>query len=725
MADQYEPKLSGRAAVARKPTEPDNSIPVNDPLAELARIVTGRSSQGGAPTSRARNGPPPEEAKPPVGKPDILGDLEAELLSDLQASFTNLNDVPPPRKPKPTPPPPPPAEAPTVASLPPIRSQQTPAPPPAQSSEPTTAAAGEPRVATTRPAPQPAQLPSAVEPEPPRQTPSARAAPSSPPAGERHARKNGAPPTPESDAPPPQPARIAPPPARKVVARGELTNLQLRPTTTATPDETPPRQPHSRWEKPPEAHRRAAASRFAPPAAAAPAAPRVELDEADEELFGRGQPFAEAAPGQPEPEAPEVEVPFDDFDLVPGYGDEDQLPRYPDESLDMLVKRRPRRWRSLALSAVALLLIGGVGYVMLRPGTPTLPPIIPAEDTPDRIPPPLSGNGDSDQSKLFYERLNPTGNGQSTDTTLVTPGTDRIDPVTPVDATSNNPINRIIIPGGPGIDQPVNDPQANVASVDESSDAIGPRRVRTVVVRPDGTIVSSTAADAGTAPAGPAVTAGVNPAQANPTTLTVAEPDMITAPAIPPPTDNETIAIAGAGAGDGPDGALAITTASPAAPTDPAPIDDAPQTPSDPTVVAASGAGTAANGNAGPSAGSASPAVPGSTPATAAPSPQTVASVPPAASAVTDQTTAAIASGGMLVQVSSQRSEEAARVTFRDLQTRYPSILGPYEVNIQRADLGERGVFFRARVGPFSASDAQRLCDDLKSAGGDCILSRS
>jgi hypothetical protein len=67
----------------------------------------------------------------------------------------------------------------------------------------------------------------------------------------------------------------------------------------------------------------------------------------------------------------------------------------------------------------------------------------------------------------------------------------------------------------------------------------------------------------------------------------------------------------------------------------------------------------------------------------------------------------------------------ATRATFRDLQLRYPRILGPYPVNVQKADLGDRGVFYRARVGPFSAADAQRLCDDLKAEGGDCVLSRN
>ena len=82
-----------------------------------------------------------------------------------------------------------------------------------------------------------------------------------------------------------------------------------------------------------------------------------------------------------------------------------------------------------------------------------------------------------------------------------------------------------------------------------------------------------------------------------------------------------------------------------------------------------------------------------------------------------------LVAGGMMVQVSSQRSEDAARATFSDLQKRYPSILGGYDADIQRADLGDRGIYFRVRVGPFASANAQSLCGALKDAGGACVLS--
>jgi hypothetical protein len=42
---------------------------------------------------------------------------------------------------------------------------------------------------------------------------------------------------------------------------------------------------------------------------------------------------------------------------------------------------------------------------------------------------------------------------------------------------------------------------------------------------------------------------------------------------------------------------------------------------------------------------------------------------------------------------------------------------------IRRADLGAKGVFYRAMVGPFaSAQEATQFCATLKSAGGTCVV---
>lgn len=109
---------------------------------------------------------------------------------------------------------------------------------------------------------------------------------------------------------------------------------------------------------------------------------------------------------------------------------------------------------------------------------------------------------------------------------------------------------------------------------------------------------------------------------------------------------------------------------------------------------------------------------PNAEPAAPAPAPR-VASAPPQA--------APQASGGSgyAVQLSSRRSEGEAQAAFRALQSKFPGQLGSREPLIRRVDLGEKGIYFRAMVGPFGNSDeANRLCSSLKSAGGSCFVQR-
>ncbi|WP_306257038.1 SPOR domain-containing protein [Pararhizobium sp. IMCC21322] len=89
------------------------------------------------------------------------------------------------------------------------------------------------------------------------------------------------------------------------------------------------------------------------------------------------------------------------------------------------------------------------------------------------------------------------------------------------------------------------------------------------------------------------------------------------------------------------------------------------------------------------------------------------------------QPAAPAAVGDFVVQVSSQRSEDAARSAFSGLQRRFPSVLGNQSPDIARADLGSRGVFYRVRVGPMETRVAAAdFCQSLKNAGGDCIVAR-
>ena len=116
--------------------------------------------------------------------------------------------------------------------------------------------------------------------------------------------------------------------------------------------------------------------------------------------------------------------------------------------------------------------------------------------------------------------------------------------------------------------------------------------------------------------------------------------------------------------------------------------------------------------------------VPGSEAAPAA-SPRTRVAAAPAPVA-SGGTAAASSGGGYAVQVTSQRSEAEAQASFRELQAKYPNQLSGREPIIRRADLGSKGTFYRALVGPFaSAEEAAGLCSGLKAAGGSCLIQKN
>ncbi|HKS18428.1 MAG TPA: SPOR domain-containing protein [Bradyrhizobium sp.] len=86
----------------------------------------------------------------------------------------------------------------------------------------------------------------------------------------------------------------------------------------------------------------------------------------------------------------------------------------------------------------------------------------------------------------------------------------------------------------------------------------------------------------------------------------------------------------------------------------------------------------------------------------------------------------AAGSGGYVVQVSSQKNEADAQASYRALQSKFPTVLGSRAPLIKRADLGDKGVYYRAMVGPFGSQDeATQFCGNLKTAGGQCVVQRN
>lgn len=74
------------------------------------------------------------------------------------------------------------------------------------------------------------------------------------------------------------------------------------------------------------------------------------------------------------------------------------------------------------------------------------------------------------------------------------------------------------------------------------------------------------------------------------------------------------------------------------------------------------------------------------------------------------------------LQLTSQRSEAEAKAAFNSLRVKYAAILGDRQAVIRRADLGDKGIYYRAQIGPVNAAEADRQCSELRAVGGQCFV---
>jgi hypothetical protein len=132
---------------------------------------------------------------------------------------------------------------------------------------------------------------------------------------------------------------------------------------------------------------------------------------------------------------------------------------------------------------------------------------------------------------------------------------------------------------------------------------------------------------------------------------------------------------------------------------------------------------------AAPSASSQPPLVPAGAGA-ANPAPQ-VQPQPPAGKPLAKAEGAATAAarpataqktGGTRIQLASVRSEEAARQEWDRIRRANPDLLGTASATPVRADLGDKGVFYRLQTAPIA--DAERVCGELKRRNYGCIIAR-
>ncbi|TPL75077.1 SPOR domain-containing protein [Mesorhizobium sp. B2-3-15] len=243
--------------------------------------------------------------------------------------------------------------------------------------------------------------------------------------------------------------------------------------------------------------------------------------------------------------------------------------------------------------------------------------------------------------------------------------------------------------------------------------AVAPRKVRTMVVKSDGSLV----AREDPAPAAPQVAAAepTDPAPQHVAPAAQANTDQTGADqtgADQTGADQTGTAQTGAGqTGTGQTGTDQTGTVAPAA----AQADDEPAL--KPAAKPAKAEAKAQSANT-PAKVAIAPQRPSDQPV------DVVGEVKPDQVASIDPASTATGSGSWSMQIASQPTVESAQSTYQDLQRRYGSVLSGRTANIVKAEIAGKGTFYRVRVPAQSRNDAINLCTSYKTAGGNCFVSR-
>ncbi|GGE80760.1 SPOR domain-containing protein [Stappia taiwanensis] len=411
---------------------------------------------------------------------------------------------------------------------------------------------------------------------------------------------------------------------------------------------------------------------------------------------------AEPAPREPAYFDPEGEAPPPpegyDLDAVaqamregdPQLGGHGVLPPHSESEQAAVPEKSSRRGLYAAAAVLGVVVVGGGAFTLLNIGGDDAlsgpPPVIAAQTGPMKTFPEPEEPSAAGQSKLIYDRVGgvETPRGEQLLETDETP----VASLPPAPTNTGSQSSGVEVPSGP-------------------------RRVRTVVVRPDGTIISADEPTS-SAPTATPVTAGGN----------VDTPTRVATRPVTVPGAGTSAPASGVASGSA---GTATPASTPATTTTP------------PTTAAAGGATQPAPGNVPRGkpidieriAAAATPP-PATRQVAAAPSTSGTAPMDltrnggaarPAAPAAA--ASGSIPAGAYVVQVSSQRSQAQAQTAFDDLQRRYGSVLGGVTPVIQKADLGDRGTFYRVRIPAGSRDNAISLCERLKAAGGDCFVRRN
>jgi cell division septation protein DedD len=81
------------------------------------------------------------------------------------------------------------------------------------------------------------------------------------------------------------------------------------------------------------------------------------------------------------------------------------------------------------------------------------------------------------------------------------------------------------------------------------------------------------------------------------------------------------------------------------------------------------------------------------------------------------------APGGIMLQIGAYPSMDLAQGAYDNFKARFGQITGNVSEDVQKADLGAKGTWYRVRVGPYASKPAAvATCLKLKAQGGSCFV---
>jgi len=476
-------------------------------------------------------------------------------------------------------------------------------------------------------------------------------------------------------------------------------------------------------------------SAVAKPVASAGAAPLASIDDFAEFEKAMEEDFRRSME-QRRNEAQDV----DRLATSPRIGGED----YPEEEG---YGRRSQRAMLWAASVAGVIILGGAGvYAWMGGSTAAItgdgPKIILADKEPVKVVPEEKGGKTvPNQDKAVYDRVAGEKSEAPRQEALVSTTEEPVDVVQRTLTPENLPLegNDYDDDALPGISDSEDAETARLmpdgaadgaVAEDEKAPALAPRKVRTMIVKPDGTLVprdepavqpeNNAVAAAAEIPASATAEAGTSGTQGT-AAVAIAQSE------IKPVEQLSARASAEAGT-SGTQGEASVAVAQSeikpaeqptsaakvalAEPTDTAGEDLTPVRSVKTTSV---GGEPAATPQARPET-SASASASGSAENTP---PETAAAAPAAPLA-----TASVPPGSYVVQIASLPSEAEAQKSYDNLSKKFAELIGGRGVDIRKAEIAGKGTYYRVRIPAGSREEANALCTRYKSAGGSCLVTK-